>query len=108
MVGYAAGSAGAIQPGEDQQIIAYLSAAQTPDAVTRRKTQAALASAAGGGSDTQKVSAAPDQIAARHRYDAKTIGFISLVGVAVLILIARWPATVPIATRNRINSKTRA
>src|SRR4029077_5607245 len=35
MVSYAAGSTGAIQPGEDQQIIAYLSANQTPDAVNQ-------------------------------------------------------------------------
>src|SRR3984893_9817283 len=40
MVSYAAGSAGAFRPGEDRQIIAYLSATQTPDAVNRRKAQA--------------------------------------------------------------------
>src|SRR5580704_16296110 len=47
MVSYAAGSTGAIQPGEDQQIVAYLSATQTPAAVSQRQAQAAAASAAG-------------------------------------------------------------
>src|SRR5262249_23738212 len=37
MVGYAAGSAGALQPGEDRQIIDYLASAQTPDAASKRK-----------------------------------------------------------------------
>src|SRR5713101_926181 len=61
MVSYAAGSTGAIQPGEDQQIIAYLSATQTPDAVTQRKAQAAAASSAGRSMVTPRVVAAPDQ-----------------------------------------------
>src|ERR1700722_13031865 len=41
MVAFAKGSGNAIQPGEDEQIIAYLSATQTPDAVNNRKAQAA-------------------------------------------------------------------
>src|ERR1700680_370604 len=61
MVSYAAGSAGAIQPGEDQQIIAYLSATQTPDAVNQRQSQAAAASSAGRSMVTPKVVVAPDQ-----------------------------------------------
>ena len=44
MVAYAEGSGGAFQAGEDEQIISYLSATQTPDAVNRRKAQAADAS----------------------------------------------------------------
>src|SRR3984957_7532318 len=48
MVSYAAGSAGAIQPGEDQQIIAYLSATQTPEAVKRRLTQVAATATING------------------------------------------------------------
>ncbi|MCU1336732.1 MAG: Ferredoxin-NADP reductase [Bryobacterales bacterium] len=90
MVGYAAGSAGAIQPGEDQQIIAYLSATQTPDAVDERKAQATAASSAGQSMVTQ-VSA-PDQPVPRSRYDSKMIGFISLVCLGMLTLIIRRPA----------------
>jgi mono/diheme cytochrome c family protein len=47
MVAFAAGSGNAFQPGEDEQIITYLSATQTPDAVTRRHARAAAASSSG-------------------------------------------------------------
>ena len=43
MVGFAEGSGNAFQPGEDEQIIAYLSATQTPDAVDQRKAKVAAA-----------------------------------------------------------------
>jgi ferredoxin-NADP reductase/mono/diheme cytochrome c family protein len=94
MVSYAAGSAGAIQPGEDQQIIAYLSATQTPDAVNQRKARAAAASSSGRSLVAQRVSAAPDQPTPRSGYDTKMIGFISLVGLGMLTLIVRRPARV--------------
>src|SRR5262249_45406781 len=48
MVEYAAGSAGALQPGEDRQIIDYLAFAQTPEAANKRKAEAEAAVAAGG------------------------------------------------------------
>src|SRR5215471_9650891 len=47
MVGYAAGSTGALQPGEDERIIEYLSATQTPEAVAQRKAQTDTAASAG-------------------------------------------------------------
>src|SRR6266851_3057387 len=97
MVSYAAGSSGAIQPGEDQQIIAYLSATQTPDAVNQRKAQAAAASSAGRSMVTPRVVAAPDQSTPRSGYDSKMIGFISVVCLGVLTLIIRRPARAPIA-----------
>src|SRR5713101_8098734 len=68
MVGFAEGSGNAFQPGEDQQIIAYLSATQTPDAFDQRKAEVAAASSAGRSMVTQRVSA-PDQPAPRSRYD---------------------------------------
>jgi len=94
MVSYAAGSAGAIQPGEDQQIIAYLSATQTPDAVSQRKAQAAAASSAGRSMVTPRVVVAQDQPSPRTGYDSKMIGFISLVCLGMLTLIIRRPARV--------------
>jgi ferredoxin-NADP reductase len=97
MVSYAAGSAGAIQPGEDRQIIAYLSATQTPDAVNQRKAQAAAASSAGRSMVTPKVVVAPDQPTQRSGYDSKMIGFISLVCLGMLTLIVRRPARVAAA-----------
>jgi mono/diheme cytochrome c family protein len=81
MVGFAEGSANAFQPGEDQQIIAYLSATQTPDAVDQRKAQVTAAASAGRSMVTQRVSA-PVQPVPRSRYDKQMIGFISLVCLA--------------------------
>jgi ferredoxin-NADP reductase len=92
MVSYAAGSAGAIQPGEDRQIIAYLSTTQTPDAVNQRKAQAVAASSAGRSMVPPKVSATPDQPILRGGYDSQAIGFISLVCLGMLALIIRRPA----------------
>jgi len=97
MVSYAAGSAGAIQPGEDRQIIAYLSATQTPDAVNQRKAQAVAASSSGRSMVLPKVSATPDQPASRSGYDSKMIGFISLVCLGMLALIIRRPARSAVA-----------
>jgi ferredoxin-NADP reductase len=97
MVSYAAGSAGAIQPGEDQQIIAYLSATQSTQAVKQRLAQAAATSVPGGSIPTQKVSAAPDQSTPHRGYDDKTIAFISVVCLGMLALVIRRPTRVPAA-----------
>ncbi len=103
MVSYAAGSAGAIQPGEDQQIIAYLSTTQTPDAVNQRKGQAVAASSTGRSAVLPKVSAAPDQPPS-HTRDSKAIGFISLVCLGVLTLIIRRPAVSAVANAKSVRT----
>src|SRR5260370_3338113 len=81
MVSYAAGSAGAIQPGEDQQIIAYLSSTQTPDAVNQRRAQAAQPSAAGRSMTTRRVSAAgtpPTRRGGSCGHNGRIMPFVSL------------------------------
>jgi ferredoxin-NADP reductase/mono/diheme cytochrome c family protein len=92
MVGFADGSANTFQPGEVEQIIAYLSATQTPDAVDQKKAQAVAASSAGGSIATQDTDPAPDKPAQRSRYDGKMIGFFSLVFLGTITLIIRRPA----------------
>jgi len=98
MASYAAGSSGAFQPGEDRQIVAYLSATQTPDAVNRRKAQVAAASSAGRSVVTRQVSSAPELPLPRGRYDGKVIAFISFVCLGALTLIVRRPARAPLAS----------
>ena len=93
MVGYAAGSAGALQPGEDQQIIEYLAATQTPEAVAQRKAKATAASSAGLSLITRKAAAAPAPPARPSRYDGGTIGFVSLVCLAAAVLVIRRPGS---------------
>jgi ferredoxin-NADP reductase len=94
MVSYAAGSPGAFLPGEDRQIINYLSATQTPDAVNQRKVQAAAAAAAGRSIVPPEVLSASNQPAPLRQSDGKviTMAFVSLVCSGVLILIIRRPA----------------
>ncbi|MGA2597769.1 MAG: photosystem P840 reaction-center cytochrome c-551 [Bryobacteraceae bacterium] len=90
MAGYAAGSAGAIQPGEDQQIIGYLSATRTPDSGKRSLAQAA-ASPPAGRSKTQGAPG-PDNGTSRIGHNRKAIGFISLVCLGMLTLAIRRPS----------------
>jgi ferredoxin-NADP reductase len=90
MVAYAAGSAGALQPGEDRRIIDYLAATQTPEAVSQRKARADLA-AASGRSLIAPASASPAGPPPDSRYDVKTVGFLSFVCLAVIVLIVRRP-----------------
>ncbi len=89
MASYAAGSAGALQPGEDQKIIDYLSATQTPEAVNLRKDRAAAASSAGQSPVAQKAATLPPIL--RGAYDWKMTGFLSLMCVGIVTLIVRRP-----------------
>src|SRR5579864_3094782 len=91
MVGYAAGSAGALQPGEDQQIIDYLAATQTSEAVAQRKAKASAASSAGLSLIAGKAAAVPASPARRSHYDGGMIGFISMVCLAAATLVIRRP-----------------
>jgi len=92
MVEYAAGSAGALQPGEDQQIIDYLAATQTPEAANKRKAEADAAASSGKSLIAAKATTAPAAPAtAASAYDGKTVGFISVVFLAVAILVVRRP-----------------
>jgi len=90
MAAFAGGSGNAFQPGEDEQIIAYLSATQTPDAVNERKAQAAAASSAGQSMVTQKT--VTEEPAASGRPDAKTLAFVGFVCLSLLTLTVRRPA----------------
>jgi ferredoxin-NADP reductase len=91
MVGYAAGSAGALQPGEDQQIIDYLSATQTPQAMAQRKAHADAASSAGRSLIAQKTPPKPATVVRDSQYNGKTIGFITIVCLASAALVIRRP-----------------
>jgi ferredoxin-NADP reductase len=91
MVAYAAGSANALQPGEDQQIIEYLSATQTTEAVNERKTQADAAASAGRTLIAQKAATRLLAPARVSQYSGKTVGFISFVCLASAALVIKRP-----------------
>ena len=96
MVAFADGSGNAFQPGEDEQIIAYLSATQTPDAVNRRRAQVAAASSSGRSMVTQTAVAAADRSAPSRRYDVRTIIFVAFVFLSMLTLVVRRPSRPPL------------
>ena len=98
MVAYAAGSTGALQSGEDQQILDYLSATQTPAAAAQRKAQAAAALLAGRNVIGQKIATNPLPSVPPSRYDGRTIAFVSVVFLAVVTLVVRRPGPRAVAT----------
>jgi ferredoxin-NADP reductase len=83
MAAYAAGSAGALQPGEDRQIIDYLAVTQTAEAVNQKKAGQSLVAANAGPT--------PRHTPPVSRNDVKTIGFISFVCLAAAVLAIRRP-----------------
>lgn len=109
MVGYAAGSAGALQPGEDQEISDYLSATQTPVAVAQRKARADAAASTGRSLIAQKTATSAPSAVQASRYDRTTIAFISLVCLSAAALVIRRPRTHDVArTREVAVSQTAA
>jgi ferredoxin-NADP reductase len=97
MVAFAEGSGNALQPGEDEQIIAYLSATQTPEAASERKTQVAAASSAGRSMVVPKPPVPDERAPSTHR-DTKALGFIAIVCLSVAILVVRRPAKPIVST----------
>lgn len=93
MVDYAAGSTGAFHPGEDQQIIEFLSTTQSPDAVNQRKAQADAAATAGRSLVAQGETPAPQSPAPGSQSNRLTVGFITLVCAAALTLAVKRPGT---------------
>lgn len=85
------GNGGTFQPGEDKQIVDFLSATQTPDAVNRRKTQAVAASSTGQSvvipNTTASLGAAP-----QNNFITLKTAVFPIVGCAMMaMLIVRRP-----------------
>jgi ferredoxin-NADP reductase len=82
------GNAGIFLPGEDQQIINFLSATQTPDAVNRRKAQAGMATSAGLSLIKPQTDKPIQPVAGLRRIDFKQALFVfgGCLGMAVMIV----------------------
>lgn len=93
MVSHAAGSPGALQPGEDEQIISFLSSTQTAEAVSQRKAQAEAASSSGKSLVAAMAIPITQPLVRErsHHYSITTILFITLVGLGSLVLVLRRP-----------------
>ena len=90
MVGYSAGRTGGFQQGEDSQIIDFLSATQTPEAVKQRNQEVIAASLTGQSLIPAAAGISAVPVPASRR-DFKTIGFVSLVCLAAAALLLRRP-----------------
>ena len=91
MTAYASGSAGALRPGEDQRILEYLAATQTPAAVAQRKARAEAAASSGESLIAPATAAASALPAPAPRSDWKMLGFVSFVCLAAVALVVRRP-----------------
>jgi ferredoxin-NADP reductase/mono/diheme cytochrome c family protein len=98
MVQYASGSAGALQPGEDEQIISYLSVTQTPEAAKLKRAQVDAASSSGRSLIAQNVNLTPPPVPRPSRFDGKGIGLISFVFLGAAALVLRRPRLRPAPT----------
>jgi ferredoxin-NADP reductase len=92
MVAFAKGSRNAIQPGEDEQIIAYLSATQTPETVNQRKAQSSPEES------TPEAALVPDPLAAPDQPQIRMIAFMAFVFLSMLTLMIRRPSKGPPAS----------
>jgi hypothetical protein len=102
MVQYASGSAGALQPGEDAEIISYLSLTQTPEAANLKKAQVDAASTSGRSLITQKANLTPPAVPRPPRFDSKSIGLVSFVFLGAAVLVIKRPRSrrMPAPQRN--------
>jgi ferredoxin-NADP reductase len=86
------GNASAFQPGEDKQIVEFLAATQSPDAVNRRKAQAIAASSAGQSVVIPKTAAAVAPISRNGFLNYKTAVFPAIGCAVMAVLIVRRPS----------------
>jgi len=88
MAAMAEGSNNAFQPAEVQQIVAYLSATQTPEAAAERESRAG---ASANGLAAPVPVSKPEPAEAAKPYDVGKFGFLGIVCVGTLILVIRRP-----------------
>ena len=100
------GNAGLFLPGEDQQIVEFLSTTQTPDAVNRRKAQASMASSAGLSLVKPRAGSPIQAVAGPHHLSVKAaLGiFASCLGVATMMV--RRPGKISISSSEGSAAKT--
>src|SRR6266446_5056851 len=100
------GNAGLFLPGEDQQIIEFLSTTQTPDAVNRRKAQASMASSAGLSLVKPRAGSPIQAVAGHHHLSVKAVLGIFASCLSVAIMMVRRPGKISISSSEGSAAKT--
>jgi ferredoxin-NADP reductase len=90
------GNAGIFHPGEDQQIVDFLSKTQTPEAVSQRQAQAGMAASNGISLVKPETDTAIQPVAEHSRANFKTAIFIFASCLGVTVMIVRRPGKIPV------------
>jgi len=90
------GNPGIFHPGEDQQIVDFLSKTQTPEAVSQRQAQASMASSNGISLVKPEADSVIQPVAERSRANFKTAIFVFASCLGVTVLIVRRPGKFPV------------
>ena len=99
------GNPGIFHPGEDQQIVDFLSKTQTPEAVSQRQAQASMAASNGVSLVKSETDTAIQPIAEHSRANFKTAIFVFASCLGVMTLIVRRPGKIPVTSPDDIAIK---
>jgi ferredoxin-NADP reductase len=99
------GNAGIFHPGEDQQIVDFLSKTQTPEAVSQRQAQASMAASNGISLVKPETDTAIRPVAEHSRLDFKTAIFVFVSCLGAAVMIVRRPGKIPIPSSEGASTK---
>jgi len=92
------GNAGIFHPGEDQQIVDFLSKTQTPEVVNQRVAQASLAASDGTSLIKSEIETTPLPLAKPEHLKFKTTILIFAGCAGAIVMIVRRPGKIPPAS----------
>jgi ferredoxin-NADP reductase len=99
------GNAGIFHPGEDQQIVDFLSKTQTPEVVNQRQAQASVAASNGISLVKPEADTKLQPVAELGRLNFKTAIFIFASCLGVTVLIVRRPGEIPFSSSHGASTK---
>jgi ferredoxin-NADP reductase len=99
------GNAGIFHPGEDQQIVDFLSKTQTPEAVNQRQAQASTAASNGISLVKPEANIAIQAVEKRGRLNFKTAFFVFASCLGVAVMIVRRPGKIHVPSSEGASAK---
>jgi ferredoxin-NADP reductase/cytochrome c2 len=90
------GNPGIFHPGEDQQIVEFLSKTQTPEAVNQRQTQASMAVSNGISLVKPETDTAIQPVAENSRLNFKTAIYVIVSCLGAAVMMVRRPGKNPV------------
>jgi ferredoxin-NADP reductase len=99
------GNPGIFHPGEDQQIVDFLSKTQTPEAVNQRQAQASVAASNGISLVKPEADTVIQPVAENSRLNFKTAIFVIVSSLGAAVMIVRRPGKIPISSSAGASTK---